>query len=211
MILVGQYDSPFVRRVAITLHHYGMAFERNTMSVFGDAEKMAAINPIVRIPSLVLDDGTVLIDSAAIIDFLDEYAGEQRALIARHGKERRDVLQLVAYATGAIDKAGAIVYERWLHPGGAANQAWIERLRGQLRGALAVLEAKADQNWLWSGRLSHADIAAGAMLGYLNLRLVEEFSPDAWPRLAAYWRRLEGLDIFREAHPAPDEVMPASV
>jgi glutathione S-transferase len=211
MILVGQYDSPFVRRVAITLHHYGMAFERNTISVFGDAERMAAINPIVRIPALVLDDDTVLIDSAAIIDFLDDCAGEDRALIARTGKGRREVLQLVAYATGAVDKAGAIVYERWLHPGGAANQAWIERLRGQLRGALTVLEAKADRGWLWGGRLSHADTAAGAMLGYLKLRLREEFPAEEYPKLTAYSRRLEELDIFFQARPAPDEVMPASV
>jgi glutathione S-transferase len=62
MILVGQYDSPFVRRVAITLHQYGLPFQRNTMSVFADG--MAQINPLVRIPSLVLDDGETLVDSA---------------------------------------------------------------------------------------------------------------------------------------------------
>jgi glutathione S-transferase len=210
MILVGQYDSPFVRRVAITLHHYGMAFERNTMSVFGDAQKMARINPVVRIPSLVLHDGAVLIDSSAIIDYLDEYAGAERALVARHGKGRREVLQLVAYATGAIDKAGAIVYERFLHPG-SSNAAWIDRCRGQLDGALSVLEARAKGDWLWCDRLSHADIATGAMLGYLRLRLVEAFSPQLYPQLHAYARRLEELAIFRETKPSPDEVMPSSV
>ncbi len=211
MILVGHYDSPFVRRVAITLNHYGMAFERNPISVFGDAAKMAGINPIVRIPSLVLDDGAVLIDSGAIIDYLDECAGEDRALVPRHGKPRREILQLVAYATGAIDKAGAVVYERWLHPAPAANVQWIDRCRGQLQGALSVLEARADGDWLWDRRLTHADVATGAMLGYLNLRLPEEFSPSAYPRLTAYSRRLESLDIFVEARPNPDEVMPGSV
>jgi glutathione S-transferase len=66
MILVGQYDSPFTRRVAVTLHHYHMPFERNTISVFKDAAKMQKINPLVRIPSLILQSGEVLIDSVAI-------------------------------------------------------------------------------------------------------------------------------------------------
>lgn len=211
MILVGQYDSPFVRRVAITLHHYGMAFERNTMSVFGDAAKMAGINPMVRIPSLILDDGAVLIDSGAIVDYLDECAGEERALVPRHGNGRRDVLQLVAYATGAIDKTGTIVYERWLHPAAAANAGWIERCRGQLHGSLGVLEAKACGDWLWDGRLSHADVAAGVMLGYLKLRLAAEFPEKRYPRLAAYSRRLESLDVFLEARPSPDEFMPSAL
>lgn len=211
MILVGQYDSPFVRRVAITLHLYGMAFERNTMSVFGDAHKMAGINPVVRIPSLILDDGAVLIDSGAIIDYLDDFAGEDRALVPRHGKGRREVLQLVAYATGAIDKTGAIVYERWLHPAPTANADWIDRCRGQLHGALSVLEARAGSEWLWGGRLSHADVAVGAMLGYLNLRLAEEFSAVKYPRLTAYGRRMEELEVFREARPSPDEVMPSKI
>jgi glutathione S-transferase len=90
MILVGQYDSPFVRRVAVTLHHYGMPFSRNRISVFSDADKMATINPVVRIPSLILDDGSTLIDSAAILDWLDEQAGD-KALTPRGGDDRRDV------------------------------------------------------------------------------------------------------------------------
>ena len=71
MILVGQYDSPYVRRVAITLHLYGISFTRNPISVFTNAREMARINPLVRIPSLILDSGETLIDSTAIIDHLD--------------------------------------------------------------------------------------------------------------------------------------------
>jgi glutathione S-transferase len=66
-ILVGQYDSPYLRRVAITLRYCRLAFTRNPICVFGDAEAMAKTNLLVRIPSLVLDDGEILIDSGAII------------------------------------------------------------------------------------------------------------------------------------------------
>ena len=69
MILVGQYDSPFVRRVAISLRVLGFAYEHDTRSVFADFDAMRAINPLGRIPSLILPDGETLIDSAAILDW----------------------------------------------------------------------------------------------------------------------------------------------
>ena len=113
MILVGQFDSPFVRRVAITLHHYHLRFERNRMSVFNPA--MVEINPLMRVPSLIIDGDETLYDSTAIIDYLDELVGPQKALIPKSGDERREVLQVLALATGAMEKAIAVVYERQFH------------------------------------------------------------------------------------------------
>jgi glutathione S-transferase len=78
MILVGQYDSPFVRRVAISLRLLDIAHERDTRSVFGDFDAMRTVNPLGRIPSLVLDDGETLIESAAILDHLDSLVGPRR-------------------------------------------------------------------------------------------------------------------------------------
>src|SRR5215212_2587418 len=98
MILVGQFDSPFVRRVAVSLHMLQLPFTRNPISVFGDAEAMRAINPLGRIPSLVLDDGEVLIDSAAILDHLDEVVGRARALLPPSGAPRRAALRISALA-----------------------------------------------------------------------------------------------------------------
>lgn len=66
MILVGQYDSPFVRRVGVTLHLYGIPFMRNAIAVFTDADEMARINPLVRIPSLVLDSGDKIGQSSTL-------------------------------------------------------------------------------------------------------------------------------------------------
>ena len=209
MILVGQYDSPFVRRVAITLHHYGLPFTRNPISVFGDAAVMATINPLVRIPSLVLDDGEVLIDSAAIIDMLDERVGPSLALTPRAGAERREVLQLVAVATGAIDKAGAMVYERHFHAPSAVNETWLMRCRGQLEGALQWLENRLTGEWLAGGRFTQADLTTGAMLGYLNLRLAEVLAGSRFARLKRLSAACEALPSFTAARPSADETMPA--
>ncbi len=111
MILVGQYDSPYVRRVAVSLRVLGFDYEHDTRSVFGDFDSMRQTNPLARIPSLVFDDGEVLIDSAAILDWLDETVGPARALLPRAGPERRRALRLIALATGVMDKAVSSIPE----------------------------------------------------------------------------------------------------
>jgi glutathione S-transferase len=115
MILIGQYDSPFVRRVAIALRLYAMAYEHRPWSTFADADRIAQFNPLRRVPALILDSGEVLIDSAAILDHLDEVAGRSRALIAASGDRRRNALKVCALATGLADKAVSLIYEQVLH------------------------------------------------------------------------------------------------
>src|ERR1044071_9790666 len=104
MILVGQYDSPYVRRVGVSLGVLGFAFEHDTRSVFGDFDSMRTTNPLGRVPSLILADGTTLIDSAAILDWLDQRVGPERALLPPSGPARQEALQRIALATGTIDK-----------------------------------------------------------------------------------------------------------
>ena len=209
MILVGQYDSPYVRRVAITLHHYGIPFTRNPISVFSDADAMAKINPVVRIPSLVLDDGEVLIDSGAILDHLDEVVGPARTLVPRSGVERRRVLQLMATATGATDKMGALVYERHFHKPEAVNEEWAARCKGQFLGGLAYLERQLEGDWLFGGRFTQADLTTATTLGYVRLRVPEVSLERTFPRLARLSDRCEVLSAFQAARPSADEVMPA--
>src|ERR1041384_153901 len=100
MILVGQYDSPYTRRVAVSLHLLRFKFEHDTRSVFGDFDSMRTTNPLGRVPSLILDDGTTLIDSAAILDWLDQEVGPERALLPDGGLARRQALQRIALASG---------------------------------------------------------------------------------------------------------------
>ena len=98
--LIGHFDSPFVRRVGVSLHMLGVPFDRSPLSVFGDAAKLRTFNPVGRVPALVLEDGDVLIESAAILDYLDDISGPDRALLPSRGKARRDALQTIALAMG---------------------------------------------------------------------------------------------------------------
>src|SRR3977135_4582884 len=112
MFLIGQYDSPFVRRVVIAMRLYGVDYEHRPWSTFGDADKIAPYNPLRRVPTLVLDDGEVLIESTAILDHLDETVGPSRAMIAEGGPRRREALKVCALATGLGDKAVSLGYGR---------------------------------------------------------------------------------------------------
>src|SRR5262245_53634742 len=107
MILIGQFDSPYVRRVGITLRHYGMAFEHRPWAVFRDAEKIAELNPARRVPTLVLDDGTVLTETFVCLDVLDEMqagVNAARVLLPRSGASRREGLRVMGFATALADK-----------------------------------------------------------------------------------------------------------
>ncbi len=192
MILVGQYDSPFVRRVAVSLKVLGFAYEHDTRSVFGDFDSMRETNPLGRIPSLILDDGTVLIDSAAILDHLDETVGPERALVPSHGQSRREALQLIALATGAIDKIGAATYERLVRPSAHRWPDWIERCLTQGLGALAVLDKRIRVN----GPMDQAQITTGCLLGYIRLSDPGLMPTGRYPTLDRLLSQLDTLPAF---------------
>jgi glutathione S-transferase len=206
MILVGQYDSPFVRRVAATLHHYRMPFTRDRTSVF--SPRMAGVSPLVRIPSLILDDGETLWDSAAILDYLDEQAGPDRALTPRSGESRRHVLRASALAAGAAEKTGAVVYERHLHRADCVSSEWVKRCLDQVAGALSYLDRAARQPWFLGEKMTQADVTIGCAVGYMRLRLEEAFPLNRYRTLEALTARCEALEEFIQSRPAPDEVMP---
>lgn len=200
MILIGQYDSPFVRRVAIAMRLYGLAFEHRPWSTFGDAEKIAAFNPLRRVPTLVLDDGEALIESTIILDYLDERAGAGKALIASGGPERRRALRACALATGLADKAVSLLYERVLrkdHP----SKIWVERCEAQIGGVLDVLEkeraAIASPFW-FGGKIGHADIAAACVLRFTREAHPQLFDAARYPALADHAARCEAMPAFQE-------------
>jgi glutathione S-transferase len=199
MILVGQYDSPFVRRVAIAPNLHGLAYEHRPWSAFGDAGCLAALNPLQRVPALVLDDGEVLIDSAAILDHLDEVGGEAR-LIARDGPARRAMLRVCALATGLCDKLVGLLYEQRLHQ--KASEMWVARCTVQIEDALAALEASraVGATRFWFGATpGHPDIAVACALRFLAEAHPGLHAPARCPHLAAHATACEAMPAFAAA------------
>ena len=204
MILVGQYDSPFVRRVGVSLRVLGFDYEHDRRSVFGDFDSMRETNPLGRIPSLVLEGGEVLIDSAAILDWLDEMAGPGRALIPPAGAARRRALRLVALATGAVDKAGAAAYERIIRPAEYRWPGWIVRCRTQAEGAIAALAA---EEWPEDAPLDQAQITTACMLRYVQMADPALLGKGRFPSLEALSQRCEARPEFQATY-LPDVAYP---
>jgi glutathione S-transferase len=199
MILIGQYDSPFVRRVGIALRLYGLPFEHRPWSTFGDADKIAPYNPLRRVPTLLLDGGEVLVESTAILDHLDELVGPSKAMIAENGPRRREALKICALATGLGDKAVSLVYERLLHR--EKSQTWVERCETQIAGVLDALEADraGRSSAFWFGdKIGHADIAAACVIRFTREAHPGVFDAIRWPALAAHAAQCEALPPFQE-------------
>ncbi len=196
--LLGLYDSPYVRRVAITMTHYGIAFTHESLSVFRHVDRMRSTNPLLRVPMLVTPAGEKLHESAFILDYLDECAraagGE--ALIPAAGPARHRVWQASALAQAATDKAVAIVYE-FRRPPELRWPEWLTRLRGQLQTGFGQLEAALDGDWLVGGRVSHADVMAVAGIGFTRYTIPDEWPAGRFPRLEAMAVQLEATPAFR--------------
>jgi len=198
MILIGQYDSPFARRVGIALTLYALPFEHRPWSVFGDADKIRQYNPLVRVPTLVLDDGTVLIDSHLILDYLDGTVPADRVMFPVTQPARHRALHVAALATGLADKAVSLVYEQRLHH--EVSDVWIARCRSQITGVLDVLEADraARTTPYWFGdRLGHADIAVACALRFVGEAHPGLVASTSFPALAAHAALLEALPVFQ--------------
>ncbi|MBK8456703.1 MAG: glutathione S-transferase family protein [Phyllobacteriaceae bacterium] len=199
MILIGQFDSPFVRRVGIALRLYAIPFEHRPWSVFGDAEKIRPINPLTRVPTLVLDDGDVLIDSAAILDFVDSLAPEGRALFPRAEPDRHRQLKIAALATGLADKAVSLFYEKRLHD--VTSEIWSNRCRTQIGSALDALEgarAALSSPWWFGETFGHADIAVACALRFVREAHAGLIDWPAYPALSAHGAKMEALPVFAE-------------
>jgi glutathione S-transferase len=199
MILIGQYDSSFVRRCAIALRLYGIDFEHRPWSVFGDADKIREHNPLTRVPTLVLEDGTVLNDSYSIIDYIDSVAPEDRLLMPRQQPGRHQIMSVMSLATGLADKVVALFYELRLHD--HPSDTFVARCRKQISETVSALEAdrsgRMTEYW-FGGRLTHADIAVACVM-----RHFKDSHPDIWaeaaiPALAAHCEKLEAKPVFQE-------------
>ena len=178
---------------------YGLAFDHKPWSTFGDADKIAPYNPLRRVPTLVLDDGEALIDSTAILDYLDELAGPEKAMIAVRGPERRLHLRICALATGLGDKSVSLVYERVLRK--EQLKLWVERCEAQISGVLDVLEnerAAVTTRYWFGERIGHADIAVACVLRFTGEAHPQLFNAARYPALTAHAAHCETLPPFRE-------------
>ncbi|MFB2552087.1 glutathione S-transferase family protein [Ensifer soli] len=199
MILIGQYDSSFVRRIGIALTLYGIAFKHRPWSIVGDAERIRAVNPLIRVPTLILDDGDVIVDSPSMIDHIDGLVVPDDRLLPQAEPERRRAIRIMALATGLADKGVSLFYETRLHD--APSPVWAERCRVQIAGVLAALETDraALTTPFWFGAApGHADIAVACAIRHVSEAHPGLIAAEAYPAVSAHCATLEALPVFRQ-------------
>ena len=193
-ILYGKFLSPYVRRVAVTMNLFNMPFEHEDISAVGDQEQREAVNPVGRVPALRLTSGEVLVDSAAILDHLDEEVGPDRALIPVSGANRRAALQCLAIATGAIDRAMTANAERRRT---VQEQDRLERLLRQCQQGFSALEGAISERA--RGDLEQVEITAAVGYFFVNHIFPGTLRADLYPALSDLSLRCENLPAFSRA------------
>ena len=200
MILIGMFDSPFVRRVAITMTLLDIPFDHRNWSVGKDFDAIRRYNPLGRVPTLVRDDGVSLIESSAILDYLDERVGADRSLMPRMGEARCEALRAMAIASGAAEKGVLQLMEGIFRPPEKRHEPWLQRCRTQMESALLELDRcyhRRAGEWLVEGRMTQADITTVCVYTYLSDALGVGGEGASYPSIAALAQRCEELPVFR--------------
>lgn len=196
--LIGMLDSPYVRRVAISLQLLGVPFEHRSISVFRTFAQFQQINPVVKAPSLVCEDGEVLMDSTLIIEYAQALAGSRKSLMPSGIAQRQQALRVIGLALAACEKSVQIIYERNLRPVEKLHQPWVTRVTGQLLAAYGALEAGLKQQPLdvTSKAINQAGVSAAVAWHFTQQTLPEVVVAASYPALTQLSAQAELLPEF---------------
>ncbi|MDY7787060.1 glutathione S-transferase [Burkholderia ubonensis] len=205
MKLIGMLDSPFVRRAAISAKLLDLPFEHESVSVFRQFDTFKTINPVVKAPTLVTDDGATLIDSSLIVDYFDHLVAPERRLLPEAPDARLRALVPVGFALAAAEKTVQVVYEHGLRPADKQHQPWLDRVLGQLEAAYGELEKQVASvgGWLGGARVMQSDVTVAVAWRFTQFMAADypalaRIDPARFPALAAHSARAEGLPAFVE-------------
>jgi glutathione S-transferase len=204
MQLIGMLDSPYVRRVAVAMLAAGVSFSHRPISLFRHVDEFTKINPLLKAPTFVADDGAVLMDSSVILDYLASVSPALAALTPRAPAARLSALRATGLALTVMEKAVQRHYERALRPPETRCEPWIARVERQLTAGLEALERELPSaGWIGGGDLGLADISLVCAFGFTQILLADIVDETRYAGLAAFSARAEELPAFRAA-PARD-------
>jgi glutathione S-transferase len=199
--LIGMLDSPYVRRVAISLQLLGLRFEHQSISVFSTFAQFQQINSVVKAPSLVCDDGEVLMDSTLILEYAEALGTPRKSLMPAGISERQHALRVVGLALAACEKSVQIIYERNLRPAEKLHEPWVSRVTGQLLAAYRALESELNRRPLavTSNTINQAGLSAAVAWHFTQMTLPEVVTVADYPTLCEFTLQAELLPEFRAA------------
>jgi glutathione S-transferase len=206
MQLIGMLDSPYVRRCAVSMALLDIPFEHRSLSVFRHFDTFRAINPLVKAPTLVCDDGTVLHESNLILQYIEALAAP-KTLWPRDTGALVPALRITANALVAMEKTVQCVYEQNTRPTEKQHQPWLDRVTGQLLAAYDLIEAdvaNAATGYLVGNTLTQADISVAVAWGFTQFTQADRAPKSRYPAISAFAARMESTPEFA-AYPVDRE------
>lgn len=202
MQIIGIMDSPFVRRVAITARLLGLNYEHRPLSIFSSYDEFRLVHPLVKVPTLVCDNGEMLVDSNLIIDYLESLTSE--SLMPSNVGPRQSALKNTGIALVAMEKVAQLIYETKQRPEELKYTSWVARLRQQLESAVELMEQSVGngQSWMFGGNISQADLSTAVAWHFTQYIFPDFVDKENYPALEIFSERAESTPEFR-ACPLP--------
>ena len=201
MKLIGSVTSPYVRKVRVVMADKKLDFSFEQQNVWGPETTIQEVNPLGKVPCLIMEDGSTLYDSRVIAEYLDTISPVCK-LLPPNGRDRAEVKLWEALADGVIEAAVLVFVERRDRAPELQSAKWIERQLGKMHAGLHEMSAKlGDSAWCMGIHYTLADVAVGCALGWLALRFPEIGWRGDYPNLARLADKLAERPSFRDTAP----------
>jgi glutathione S-transferase len=200
MKLVTSLTSPYGRKVRVMLLEKKIPFQLQVETPWSPDSVVSALNPLGKVPVLVLEDGVSVFDSRVIVEYLD-HVSPVGHLIPAEPKIRMGVRGIEALADGVTDAAVALYLEKKRAPDQQSSDWLVLQEKTVFRGLEALSEALGERPWYLEKNMTLADIACGCMLGYLDLRFPDIDWRSAHPNLEKLADKLATRASFQETLP----------
>jgi len=198
MEIIGMLDSPFVRRVAVTARLLGLEYQHRPLSIFRTYDEFRLINPLVKVPTLICDDGDMLVDSTLIIDYLESLSASGQSLMPGEPGHYRQSLKIIGIALVAMEKVAQLIYETKQRPVELQHAPWTERLQQQLVGAVEMMEAAVGdgERWMVGPEILQPDLTTAIAWRFVQHVVPDVVNEENYPGLVRFSARAEALPEF---------------
>ncbi|MEC8163175.1 MAG: glutathione S-transferase family protein [Pseudomonadota bacterium] len=206
MKLFGGFGSPFTRRVGTTLRLYGLEHEHIPLrgSVPEELEQLQKFNPLGRVPALETDEGRAIVDSAAILDYLDQLVGPEKSLTPPSGDERTEVMNIIGISAGAVEKSISCYYEEGVNakrPPEMVYRPWVDRMYEQTKEGVEALDGMVKGPWMIGDKLTQADVSMVCFWDFIAMHRPASAPALNCPNLSAISERANAMTEFSETRP----------
>lgn len=201
MKLIGNYASPYVRKVRVVMAEKKLDYQFTVEDPWKPDSPVQASNPLGQVPCLIMEDGGAMFDSRVIVEYLDTLTPVGK-LIPPSGRERAEVKCWEALADGLLDAGVLMRVEDTIREPHLRSETWVARQRAKVDAALKAMSSGLGEAPFCTGiHYTLADVAVVCALGWLSFRFPQINWQDEYPNLARLAEKLAERPSFKDTVP----------